>query len=103
MIVFSAAFLWFAAADCGAVPGLLIELTFVDDAHRLALAARDALRLDEMDPRVNSKEALQGVDKRLFARRDLAEGVAERLLVHLNVDVEGVAVVDAVDDELVVR
>ena len=61
-------FLWFAAADCGAVSCLLVELTLVDNAHRLALAARDALRFDEMDPRVNSKEALQGAHERLFAR-----------------------------------
>ena len=80
-----------------------LYFALVDEADGFAFAARDALRRDEVDSRVYAEEALERVDEFFFARSDFAEVVAEHVGVHLDVDVERVGVVDAVDDELVVR
>ncbi|ANT65103.1 hypothetical protein Ptc2401_01333 [Prosthecochloris sp. CIB 2401] len=87
--------------DHHGVRGLVVAV--VDDALCFACAALDAAWFDELDAGADAEGALDVVQDALLQGFEVGDFVAEELVVDFDLDFEGVEVVLAVDDELVVR
>ncbi len=80
-----------------------MQLALVYDADSLALAADDGLGRNKMDLRSDAQHGAHGGCELSLSCEVLGNDIGELLGSQLDVDVEGVAVVLAVDDDLVVR
>ena len=80
---------------------MLFEDSFVDDAVGFALAAFYGAGLDELDVGVDGEDAFHFVVELFFEGDHVGEVVGVESFFDFDEDVEGVEVVFAVDDELV--
>ena len=79
-----------------------MELALVDDAHGLAFGPCDGLRSHEMDLGADAQHGAHSAVQGLLAGLYVRDLIGELLGGELDVDVEGIRVVLAVDDYLIV-
>ena len=78
-------------------------MSFVYNAHALALGARNGIGLHEADVGADGEHALQFVGQALAQLEHGAELVAEIVLAHLDLHLKRIEAVDTVDDQHVYR
>ena len=79
-----------------------MQLSLVDDAHGFALGTRDGLGRHKVDLGTDAEHGAHRAVEGFLARLHVRDLVGELLDGELDVDVEGVGVVRAVHDDLVV-
>lgn len=79
-----------------------MQLALVDDAHCLTFAAGDGFRCHQVDLRADAQHGADGSLQGLLPGGVGLDGIVKLLRGHLDVDIQGIRVVDPVYQDLIV-
>ena len=79
-----------------------MKLTLVDNSDCLAFTSRDRLGLYEVNLRVATEHPLHSVSQLLFHIGNSADSIGKLFGVHLNIDIEGIVIMETVNNNRIV-